>query len=45
MILTWAGSKLVLVCPEAVSGGDDMLLGDENPAAVWEDSASWGNHG
>ena len=39
-IMTWTGAELVLIGPEAVSGGDDVLLRDKNPAAVWENSTS-----
>ena len=39
--LTWAGAKLVLIGPEAVSSGDDVLLGDKDSAAVWENPTSF----
>jgi hypothetical protein len=36
----WAGAELVLIGPEAVSSGDDVLLSDEDSATVWENSTS-----
>ena len=39
-ITTWAGAELVLIGPEAVSSGDDVLLSDEDSATVWENSTS-----
>ena len=39
--ITWACAELVLIGPEAVSSGDDVLLGDKDSAAVWENPTSF----
>ena len=38
---TWAGSKLVLIGPEAVSCRNNVLLSDKDSPAVRENSTSW----
>ena len=39
-VLLGAGPELVLVGPEAVSGGEDVLLRDQNSTAVRVDAAA-----
>ena len=36
---TWAGAKLVLIGPEAVSGRDHVLLSHQDPSAIGEHSS------